>query len=215
MSNETFDFNAFIQESKEVLVNPKSYFSTMKTSGGLTEPIIKAVVYGAVAGAIAFLWSIFGLGAVTGGLFGGSIGIMVFFSYIIGSIIGLFIGAVVMLIISSICKGSTDFESNVRVTAAVMVVMPISALLGFAGHFSIYLTLVFGLAVNVFALWLLYNALIETLKAKPETTKIVMYILIALFVIFSLAGLGAKRKANQMMNELNNSGLKEMIEQQK
>ncbi|MBK8883074.1 MAG: hypothetical protein IPN67_12015 [Bacteroidales bacterium] len=78
MSNETFDFNAFIQESKEVLVNPKSYFSTMKTSGGMTEPIIKAVIYGAIAGAIAFLWSILKLGAVTGGLLGGSIGIMVF-----------------------------------------------------------------------------------------------------------------------------------------
>lgn len=215
MSNETFDFNAFIQESKEILVNPKSYFSTMKTSGGLAEPVIKAVVYGAVAGAIAFLWSILGLGAVTGGFFGGSIGIMVFFSYIIGSIIGLFIGAVVTLIISSICKGSTDFESNVRVTAAVMVVMPISAVIAFGGHFSIYLTLVFSLAVNILALWLLYNALIETLKAKQETTKIVMYILIALFVIFSLAGLGAKRKTNQMMKEFNSSEIKEMIEQQK
>ena len=58
MSNENFDFNAFIQESKEVLVNPKSYFSTMKTSGGMTEPLIKAVIYGAIAGAIAFLWSL-------------------------------------------------------------------------------------------------------------------------------------------------------------
>lgn len=215
MSNETFDFNAFIQESKEVLVNPKSYFSTMKTSGGMTEPIIKAVIYGAIAGAIAFLWSILKLGAVTGGLLGGGIGIMVFFSYIIGSIIGLFIGAVILLIISSICKGSTDFESNVRVTAAVMVVMPISALLAFTGHFSIYLGLVIGLAVQILSLWLLYNALVETLKAKPETTRIVMYVLVALFVIVSLTGLGAKRKAEQMMKEFNSSEFKEMMEQQK
>ena len=139
MSNGTFDFNAFIKESKEVLVNPKSYFSTMKTSGGMTEPLIKAVIYGAVAGAIAFLWSILKLGAVTGGILGGSIGIMVFISYIIGSVIGLFIGAVILLVISSICKGSTDFESNVRVTAAVMVVMPITAFLAFTGHFNLYL----------------------------------------------------------------------------
>lgn len=215
MSNGTFDFNAFIQESKEVLVNPKSYFSTMKTSGGMTEPLIKAVIYGAVAGAIAFLWSILKLGAVTGGILGGSIGIMVFITYIIGSIIGLFIGAVILMIISSICKGSTDFEANVRVTAAVMVVMPITALLGFSGHFNIYLGLIIGLAVNVFLLWLLYNALVETLKAKPETTKIVMYILIAIFVIFSLVGLGAKRKASNLMKEFNNTDFKELMEQQK
>jgi hypothetical protein len=215
MSNGTFDFNAFIQESKEVLVNPKSYFSTMKTSGGMTEPLIKAVIYGAVAGAIAFLWSILKFGAVTGGILGGSIGIMVFIYYIIASIIGLFIGAVIVMIISSICKGSTDFESNVRVTAALMVVMPISAFLAFTGHFNLYFGLIIGLAVNIFALWLLYNALIETLKAKPETTKIVMYILIAIFVIFSLVGLGAKRKANQLMKEFNSSEFKEMMEQQK
>jgi hypothetical protein len=215
MSNETFDFNAFIQESKEVLVNPKSYFSTMKTSGGMTEPLIKAVIYGAIAGAIAFVWSLLKLGSVGGGLLGGGIGIMVFIGYIIGSIIGLFIGAVILMIISSICKGSTDFESNVRVTAAVMVVLPIAAFIGFTSHFSIYLGTIVGFAVNILYLWLLYNALIETLKAKPETTKIVMYILIAIMVIFSIVGMGAKRKANQFMNEFNSSEFKEMMEQQK
>ena len=44
MSNSVFDFNAFIKESKDVLVNPKSYFSTMKTTGGIAEPLIKAVI---------------------------------------------------------------------------------------------------------------------------------------------------------------------------
>ena len=39
MSDSTFDFNLFIKESKDVLTNPKSYFSTMKTSGGMTEPL--------------------------------------------------------------------------------------------------------------------------------------------------------------------------------
>jgi hypothetical protein len=215
MSEGTFDLNVFIQESKETLVNPKSYFSTMKTSGGMTEPLIKAVIYGAVAGIIAFFWSVLKLGAVTGGILGGSIGIMVLISYIIGSIIGLFIGAVILMVISSICKGSTDFETNVRVVAALMVTMPLSAFFAFTGHFSIYLGTVFSLAVSIFSLWLMYNALIETLKAKPETAKIIMYILIAIFVIFSLVGIGAKRRANDFMKEFNSSDMKEMMEQQK
>jgi hypothetical protein len=215
MSNQSFDLNAFIQESKEVLVNPKSYFSTMKTSGGMTEPLIKAVIYGAIAGVIAFLWSLLRFGAISGGMFGGGIGIMVFIYYIIASIIGLFIGAVILMVISSICKGSTDFESNVRVVAALMVVMPISAFLAFTGHFNLYLGMLAGLAVNIYSLWLLYNALIESLKAKPETTKIVMYILIAIFVIFSLIGLGAKRRATQFMNEMNSSEFREMMDQTK
>ena len=64
MADGTFDVNAFIQESKDVLLNPKSYFSTMKTSGGITEPLIKAVIYGALAGAIAFIWSLLHIGLV-------------------------------------------------------------------------------------------------------------------------------------------------------
>jgi hypothetical protein len=214
MSNGTFDFNAFIQESREVLVNPKSYFSTMKTSGGMTEPLIKAVIYGAIAGAIAFILGLLHL-TIGGSLFGGLAGVGAFFAYIIGAVIGLFIGAIILLIISSICKGSTDFEANVRVTAAVMVVMPISALLQFAPHLNIYFGTLVNICVNLFSLWLLYNALIESLKAKPETTKIVLYILIALIVIFTLLGLGAKRKANQLMNDLNSPELKELMEQKK
>jgi hypothetical protein len=212
MSNGTFDFNAFIQESKETLLNPKTYFSTMKTSGGMTEPLIKAVIYGALGGAILFLWSILRLSPMAGGFFGGGLGIMILISYIIGAIIGLFIGAVILLIISSICKGSTDFESNVRVVAALMVMMPINALLAFTGHFSLYFGLIISIAVSVYSIWLLYNALIECLKAKPETTKIVMYIIIALVVIFSIVGLSAQRKANQFMKEFNSSEFKEMME---
>jgi hypothetical protein len=211
MSNGTFDFNELIKESKDVLLNPKSYFSTMKTTGGMTEPLIKAVIYGAIAGAIAFLWGLLKIGAVTGGMFGGAVGIMVFISYLIGSIIGLFIGAVILLVISSICKGNTDFEANVRVIAAVMVVMPISALFGFAMGINLYLGILISLAINIYALWLLYNGLVEALKTKPETTKIVIYVFIAIFVLMMLAGLGAKRRANQYLNQFKNSDMKELM----
>jgi hypothetical protein len=212
MSNGTFDFNAFIQESKEVLVNPKSYFSTMKTSGGMGEPLIKAVIYGAVAGAIAFLLGILHLSYGMGGMLGGVAGVATFFAYIFSSLIGLFIGAVILLVISSICKGSTDFEANVRVVAAVMVVMPISAILGFTSIINIYLGALVSIGVGLLSLWLLYNALIESLKSKPETTKILMYILIALMVIFTFVGV---RKTNQMMRGFDSTEFKEMMENQK
>jgi hypothetical protein len=211
MSDTSFDLNLFIKDSKDVLVNPKSYFSTMKTSGGMTEPLIKAVIYGAVAGVFAFIWSFLRIGVMTGGMFGGAIGAMIFIWSIIGAIIGLFIGAVILLVISSICKGSTDFEANLRVTAAVMVLMPINSFLGFAGHFNPYLGAIVSLVVSIFALWLLYNGLVEALKSNAETTKIVSYVLVAIFVVFILIGLGARRRAHQFMNEFNNKDVKEMM----
>src|SRR5664279_1057186 len=113
MSDTSFDFSLFIKESVDVLVNPKSYFSTMKTTGGMTEPLIKAVI---------------------------------------------------LLVISSICKGNTDFEANLRVTASVMAVWPIRSFFGFAGHFNVYLGVIIALIIGIYSLWLIYNGLVEALK---------------------------------------------------
>ncbi len=204
----TFDFNAFIKESKETLVNPKAYFSTMKTSGGWAEPLIKVVIYGAVAGIIVFLWNVLGLSGLKTGMFGGAIGAMALVWSIVGAVIGLFIGAVILLIISSVCKGNTDFEANGRVIAASMVIMPINALLGFTSGISSWLGMIISLGVSLYALYITYHGLVESLKAKPETAKIVMYILAALLVLFMLLGMSTRNKMNKCMNS---EDLKEML----
>jgi hypothetical protein len=206
----SFDFNAFIKESKETLLNPKTYFSTMKTSGGMAEPIIKALIYGVVAGVIAFLWGVIGLGGRIG-VFGAGIGAMVLVWTILVAIIGIFIGAVIVLIISSICKGNADFEANLRVVASVMVIMPISALLGFTMGVNSIFGVIVTMCVNLYGLYLLYNGLTEALKANPATTKIVMYVLAALLVIFTLAGLGTRNRVNRYMKDINKSDFKEML----
>jgi hypothetical protein len=208
MNNGTFDFNQFVKESKDTLLNPKSYFSTMNLTGGITEPLIKAVIYGTVTGIIYLLWGFLRIGAVGGGFVGGAVGIMAFVWAIFGAVIGLFIGAVVLLIISSICKGNTDFEANLRVVASVMVVMPISALLSFISGFSIYLGLVISLVVFLYSIWLLYHGLVEALKCKPETAKIVCYVMVALIVLFLLIGLSAKSRLQRTLNQYNREILK-------
>ena len=204
----TFDFNAFIKESKETLVNPKAYFATMRTSGGWTEPLIKAVIYGTVAGLIAFLWSVLGIGGIKAGMFGGAIGVMALVWSIVGAVIGLFLGAVILLIISSICKGNSDFEANARVVAASMVIMPLSALLGFTAGINSWFGMIISLCVSLYALYLLYHGLVEALKAKPETAKIVMYVLAALMVLFMLLGMKARNKMEKYMD---NDDVKEML----
>ncbi len=212
MSNGSFDFNEFVKESKDVLVNP-NYFATMKTSGGMTEPLIKAVIYGAVAGIITFIYSLLNLNGIGGGLFGSAIGVTALIFTIVGAVIGLFIGGVIVLVLSAICKGNTDFEANVRVTSSVMVIMPISAALGFFSGINFYLGTFVGLAVNLFALWLTYKGLVQALKAKPDTARILLYVLIAVFVLFMLIGMNTRRRANQFMENFNSSDFKELMEE--
>jgi hypothetical protein len=209
-TTSSFDFNEFIRESKETLLNPKAYFSSMKTAGGIGEPVIKALIYGILAGVIAFLWGIIGLGGKIG-VFGAGVGAMALIWTVIGAVIGLFIGAVVLLIISAICKGNTDFEANLRVVAATMVIFPISALLGFTTGLNSVLGAIITLAVNLYALYLLYHGLTEALKANPGTTKIVMYVLAALLVIFMITGLTASRKLNNYMDDFSQEDFQEML----
>ena len=209
----SFDLNAFIAESKETLVNPKGYFSTMKTSGGMAEPVIKALIYGVVAGIIIFIWGALGLGGAAGVL-GAGIGVMAMFWTVIAAVIGVFIGAVVILVVSSICKGNTDFEACLRVAASILVVMPISALLGFTTGINSVFGAIVALGVNLYGLYLLYYGLTEALKANAGTAKIVMYVLAALLVVFMIAGLGATRRMNKYMNDYSKDDLKEMMKDQ-
>jgi hypothetical protein len=211
MSDNTFDFNLFLKESRDVLVNPKPYFAALSTKGGMTEPIIKAVIYGAISGAITFIWNMLHIGVISNGMFSGSaIGIMAFIWAILGAVIFLFVGSVILLVISSICKGNTDFEACMRVTATTMVIMPVSSFFNFTGHFNVYFGAIVSIAIGIYALWLLYNGLVETLKANPETSKIVIYVLIALMIIFTLTGISASQRANRYFNDLNSQNLTEI-----
>jgi hypothetical protein len=186
MNSGTFDFNLFLKESKETLVNPKSYFSSMKGSGGFTEPFIKGLIYGITTGIIYLIFYFLKIQTLGLGYMGNAVGFGEFFRIVISSVIGLFIGAAILLIISSICKGNTDFELNTRVSASLMVVMPIYALLSIFMGIYIYLGFVISLILFIYMLWLLYNGLCEGLKCKKESARIVCYVLIALVVIFSL-----------------------------
>ena len=197
MSNESINFNKILKDSRETLLNPKGYFESMPLTGGFTEPLIKAAIYGTIAGLFALLWSVLGFGAAGSSLLGGAIGIMALIWTIIGAIIGLFIGGVIMLVISAICGGNTDYEANVRVTASLMVVYPINALLAILSGINLTLGGIVSLAVSIFGLYLLYIATIHALKGKESTAKIVAIVL----VVIALLGFFGGRRASKSIRD--------------
>ena len=201
MSNESFNFGAFIKGSIDSIVKPKEYFPSLKIDGGLGEPVIKALIYGALGGIFTFLWSILNVSGLTGGLFGGAIGVMALIWAIVGAVIGLFIGAVIVLIISAICGGSTDYIANARVTASLMVLMPISAFFGFLTGINVFLSTVVGLLINIYGLYMLYFALVGPLKGKESSAKVFTWILVAVLALFLLIGLFTKKAANKFLDQ--------------
>lgn len=198
MNNESINFNKILKDSRETLLNPQGYFESMPLAGGFAEPLIKAAIYGTVAGLFALLWSVIGFSAVgAGGIWGGAMGIMALIWSVIGAIIAVFIGGAIMLVISAICGGNTDYEANVRITSSLMVVYPINAFLAFSYGINFTLGGVIALAVSLYSLYLLYHAVIQALKGKESTMKIVA---IVLLLIALLGFFGGRRASKSIRN---------------
>ncbi len=197
--NQGFNFGKFIEDSKNALLKPKEYFESMPTSGGFIEPIIKVLIYGVIIGIFAFLWSVAGLRLAGGPAWlGGGVGIVAFFGSIMGSLIGLFIGGVIMLIVSAIFGGNTDYEANVRVVASLMIISVIQGALDFFDGINLYLAAIVSIAFSLYSLWMTYHALVHTLKAKENSSRIFLIIMSVLVVIFTFGGIAAKKVAKSI-----------------
>jgi hypothetical protein len=208
MANESIDLNKILKDTRETLLNPKEYFESMPLSGGLAEPLIKAVIYGTVAGLFALLWSVLGWSALGGGFLGGAVGIMALIWSVVGAVIGVLIGGAILLAISAICGGNQDFEANLRVAASLMAIYPVSALLAVLYGLNYTLGGVIGLAVNLYGLYLLYQAVISALKGKESSAKIVLIVL-ALIVLLGFFG---GRRATKSIRDYSDTYMEEMMD---
>ena len=88
-----------------------------------------------------------------------------------------------------ICSGDTNYETNVRVTASLMVLTPVNALLSFITGINLYLGIIISLLIGLYGIWLLYTALINSLSAKEKVAKIVCIVLAILLAFFTLISL--------------------------
>jgi len=209
MSNNTFDFNKLLKDSRETLLNPKGYFESMSLSGGIAEPLIKAAIYGAIAGLFALIWSLLGWSAMgMGGFMGGAVGIMALIWSVVGAIVGVLIGGAIVLAISAICGGNQDFEANLRVAASLMVVYPVSAFFTFLYGISFTLAGVIGLVINLYAIYLLYEAVIRSLKGKESSMRIVLIVLAIILMLFFFAG----RRATRSLQDYSDMFNEEMVD---
>jgi hypothetical protein len=201
MSNLTLDFNLFLKDSKNTLLNPKSYFSNLKLSGGMAEPLIKAIVYGFVTGLIYLFCYLLKIKALGAGYIGEAVGLLAFIKIIFGAVLGLFFGAVILLIISSICRGITDFEANLRVVSSVMAVIPLYSILSLLWTINVYFGMVISLIVFIYFLWLLYHGLVDALKCKQENARIVSYVLTGLMILFLLLNVRTSGNRNDLKKD--------------
>lgn len=119
-------FKAIFETVKSVLFSPARFFSEMRTEGGISDPLLYAVIVGTVCGWIALLWQIpfQGLSFLVQDLkpgealisLGTMIGVGIFMPLFI--VIGLFIGAGILHLCLMLVGGNKKgFEATFRVVA--------------------------------------------------------------------------------------------------
>ena len=117
-------FPAFLETLKLVLLNPTTAFSAMKTEGGLSEPLIYAVIGGSVGFIVYFLFSLFmssfglmGSHNELAGVLGVGMGAVVFIIFMPLLIaLGIFIGSgIVHLCLTLVGGARRAFETTFRV----------------------------------------------------------------------------------------------------
>jgi len=150
----------------------------MKESG-LSESIIKALLYVALAQIIGIVPM-----ALKGQLSNMGTYWMISGGLLIVAIPILFIAALLLLIISAMCGGNTNFKSIVGVTASVMVIYPLSALMSIFYNINAYFQAILSALVALYGLYLLYFGLVKTLRTKA-TPSLVIVIIMAIFPIYS------------------------------
>jgi len=204
MNAESFDFKQFFADSKSALLRPTGYFLAMRTTGGIIEPLIKVIIYGFAAGILYFIWGLLNFSS-GGGLFGGAVGFMVLIWAVIGSVVMLSLFSLAIIVISSICRGSRDFEAALRVGSSIMVLMPVVALMSVIGGWNETLFMLILIVINLYGLWMLFLGLTVTLKTNVSSTRIVSLIAGVLLVVLILAGTGqAVRVTRDFMKNLKN-----------
>jgi hypothetical protein len=176
--------NGLARETRDVLLQPARYFSTMSREGTIGSAMLKVFIY-----SVAVL-----LLSVAANLLyprpGFSAAALIAIPLI--AVLALFLCAAILMIFSLLCGGSTDFTLNVRVAASLSALCVVQALLTLPTRPGSLFSTLLWLAVSAYGIVLLYFALIHGLAGKEGQVKVLSGALAGVFVIFGIASLAAQ-----------------------
>lgn len=161
---------------KDLLINPKRYFTKIVADGNMEESMLKAFIYGLLGGCLVLLLRLIGGATITIGA--------VFSALIIVPVLAvalLFVFGGLMMLVSEITGGERDWEIAIKGLASVFFIYPVVLVLN-ALAFNCTSMWIISLLVDVYVLFLFYNIALYCMRGKRSNVIIVISIL-ALFLI--------------------------------
>lgn len=166
-------FKRVVADAALLLRSPKSYFESIKEDGNFQESVMKAFVYGFVGGVLKVVFS---LSSIT---FIDALGALIATPLV--AVILSFCLAGFLLMFSYLCKGKMSFEIAYKAVASKMFLYPV-ALVVYAFSFNYYLLWLASLILDLYVIYLVYNAVLFCLKGAKSVSKRMFLIFVSVIV---------------------------------
>jgi hypothetical protein len=166
--------NAF-KHIRNIIVNPKRYFSKIVADGNLEESMLRAFLYGLLGGVLVLLIRLIGGATITFGA--------IFTAVVIVPVLAvtlLFVFGGLMMLVSEITGGERDWEIAIKGLASIFFIYPVILVLN-AMAFNCTSIWIISLLVDAYVLFLFYNISLYCMRGKKGSVIAVIAIL-ALFI---------------------------------
>lgn len=167
--------NAF-KHIRNLIVNPKRYFTKIVADGNMEEAMLKAFLYGLLGGCLVLLIRLLGGATITIGA--------IFTAIIVVPVLAvalLFVFGGLMMLVSEITGGERDWEIAIKGLASVFFIYPVILVLN-ALAFNCTSIWVISMLVDMYVLFLFYNISLYCMRGKRGNVLLVIGVL-ALFMI--------------------------------
>ncbi len=163
------------KHTRNLIVNPKRYFTKIVADGNMEESMLKAFLYGLLGGCLVLLIRLLGGATITLGA--------IFTAIVIVPVLAvalLFVMGGLMMLVSEITGGERDWEIAIKGLASIFFIYPIILVLN-ALAFNCTSIWVISMLVDIYVLFLFYNISLYCMRGKRGNVLMVIGIL-ALFI---------------------------------
>ena len=167
--------NAF-KHIRNLIVNPKRYFTKIVADGDMEEAMMKAFLYGLLGGCLVLLIRLLGGATITIGA--------IFTAIIIVPVLAvalLFVFGGLMMLVSEITGGERDWEIAIKGLASIFFIYPVILVLN-ALAFNCTSLWIISILVDAYILFLFYNIALYAMRGNRANVAMVIAI-IAMFMV--------------------------------
>ena len=189
MEANDINFAAMPQEAVKVVTAPADFFREMPKTGGFLEPLVFAVIMGAIAGIIHAILSLFGAGYGAAGMAAGFSAIIIM---PIAVAIGSFIGGAILFVIWKLMGSQEEYEAAYRCGAYLTALAPITAIISVVPYAG-------GIVNWAIYVFYLVTASIHVHNIPSQKAWLVFGII---GILFAILGVSMEYKARNMGSQL-------------